>query len=120
MHCVDRMKRSGRVYPPHDQTAELLAVTPLAGFQSKTGSAFTHSPNGELAPCMCVRPAVSHSPANRAGRLFVSLYHARTMGITESKLRDQDGTPLKFKDASPTEGGISHASPLAGRNACST
>ena len=71
MHCVDRMKRSGRVYPPHDQTAELLAVTPLAGFQSKTGSAFTHSPNGELAPCMCVRPAVSHSPAECAGRLFV-------------------------------------------------
>ena len=42
------------------------------------------------------------------------------MGITESKLRAQDEAPLKFKDASPTEGGISHASPLAGRNACST
>ena len=107
-----------RTYRLTTRQLRLLAVAPRCAEFARCGLAqhIARTVRSRLV-CVCAPPCPTRPPIARAGYSF---YHARTMGITESKLRDQDGTPLKFKDASPTEGGISHASPLAGRNACST
>ena len=96
----------------------LLAVAPRCAEFARCGLAqhIARTVRSRLV-CVCAPPCPTRPPIVRAG---YSSYHARTMGITESKLRAQDEAPLKFKDASPTEGGISHASPLAGRNTRST